>query len=98
MMMKKDFKNNSLKDIPENACKQVKVLKEETHKSPKEVQESTTKQVKKLNKTIQDLKMETGKINKSQRETGLEKENQEERSGVIEASLTNSIQEREERI
>jgi hypothetical protein len=46
--------------------------------------------VKELYKTIQDLKeMEEETIKKSQRETSLEVENLEQRSGVIEASITN---------
>jgi prefoldin subunit 5 len=51
------------------------------------------KQVKKLNKTIQDLKMEIESIKKSQRETTLEIENLGKRSGVIDARITNRIQE-----
>jgi hypothetical protein len=47
--------------------------------------------VKELNKTIQDLKMGTETIKKSQRETTLELENLEKRSGVIDASITNRI-------
>jgi predicted nucleic acid-binding Zn-ribbon protein len=54
--------------------------------------------VKELNKTIQDLKMEIERIKKSQRETTLEIENLGERSGIIGASITNRIQEIEERI
>jgi hypothetical protein len=55
--------------------------------------------VKELNKTIQDLKMEIEKIfKKSQRETNLEIENIGKRSRVIETSITNRIQEIEERI
>jgi hypothetical protein len=42
--------------------------------------------------------MEIGKIRKSQRETTLEIENQGKRSGVIDRSITNKIQEIEERI
>ena len=101
MMMIEDFKkdiNNSLKEIQENTGKQVEALKEETQKSLKELQENTTKQVKELNKTIQDLKMEIETIKKSQRETTLELENLGKRSGVIDASITNRIQEIEERI
>jgi prefoldin subunit 5 len=49
--------------------------------------------VKELNKTIQDLKMEIETIKKSQRETTLEIENLGKRSGVIDASITNRIQE-----
>jgi predicted nucleic acid-binding Zn-ribbon protein len=51
-----------------------------------------------MSKTIQDLKMEIETIKKSQRETTLEIENLGKRSGVIDASITNRIQEIEERI
>jgi prefoldin subunit 5 len=47
--------------------------------------------VKELNKTIQDLKMEVETIKKSQRETALEIENLVNRSGAIDASITNTI-------
>ena len=101
MMVIEDFKkdiNNSLKEIQENTGKQLEALKEETQKSLKELQENTIKQVKEMNKTIQDLKMEIETIKKSQRETTLELENLGKRSGVIDASITNRIQEIEERI
>jgi predicted nucleic acid-binding Zn-ribbon protein len=51
-----------------------------------------------MNKTIQDLQMEIGTIKKSQREKTLEIENLGNRSGVIDANITNTIQEIEERI
>ena len=54
--------------------------------------------MKELNKTIQDLKIEIKTIKKSQRETTLEVENLGKRSGVIDMSITNRIQEIEERI
>jgi uncharacterized coiled-coil protein SlyX len=54
--------------------------------------------VEELNKTIQDLKMEVETIKKSQRETTLEMENIGKKSGAIDASITNRIQEMEERI
>jgi hypothetical protein len=54
--------------------------------------------VKELNKTIQDLKMEEETMKKSQRETTLELENLGKRSGIIDVSITNRIQEIEERI
>jgi gas vesicle protein len=101
MMMIEDFKkdiNNSLKEIQENTGKQLEALKVETQKSAKELKENTTKQVNELNKTIQDLKMEIETIKKSQRETTLEIENLGKRSGVIDASISNRIQEIEERI
>jgi DNA repair exonuclease SbcCD ATPase subunit len=101
MMMIEDFKkdiNNSLKEIQENTHKQLEALKEETQKSLKELQENTIKQAKETNKTIQNLKMELETIKKSQRETTLELENLGKRSGVIDASITNRIQEIEQRI
>jgi DNA-binding transcriptional MocR family regulator len=54
--------------------------------------------VKELNKTIQDLKMEIETIKKSQKESTLKIENLRKRPGVIDASITNRIQEIEERI
>ena len=51
-----------------------------------------------MNKTIQDLKVEIETIKKPQRETTLELENLGKRSGVIDASIINRIQEIEERI
>jgi prefoldin subunit 5 len=54
--------------------------------------------VKELNKTIQDIKIEIETIKKSQRETTLEIENLGRRSELIDANLTNRIQEIEERI
>jgi hypothetical protein len=94
---KKDI-NRSLKGIQENTAKQVEVLKEETQKSLKELQENTIKQVTELNKTTQDLKMEVETINKSQRQTTLEMEILGKKSGTIDASISNRIQEMEERI
>ena len=63
-----------------------------------ELWENTIKQVKDVNKTIQDLKMEVEIIKKSQWETTLQLENLGKRSGVIDASITNRIQEIEERL
>jgi hypothetical protein len=101
MMLVKNFKkgiNNSLKEIQENTAKQVEVLKEETQKSLKELQESITKQVMEWNKTIQDLKMEVEAMKKTQRETTLKIETLGQKSGTIDVSITNRIQEMEERI
>ena len=93
--IKKDF-NNSLKEIQENTAKQVEELKEETQKSLKELQENTTKQVMVLNRTIKDLKREIDTIKKS--EATLEIETLGKKSGTIDASISNKIQEMEERI
>ena len=54
--------------------------------------------MKELNKTVHDLKMEVETIKKSKRETTLGLENLGKISGVIGASITNRIQEIEERI
>jgi uncharacterized coiled-coil protein SlyX len=54
--------------------------------------------VKELNKTIQEQNMEIETIKKSQIRTILEIENLGKISGVIHASITNRIQEIEERI
>jgi predicted nucleic acid-binding Zn-ribbon protein len=54
--------------------------------------------VKEFNETIQNLKMEVETIKKSQRETTLDIENLGKRSGDIDASITNRIQDIEERI
>ena len=101
VMMIQDFKkdiNNSVKEIQENIGKQLEALKEKPQKSLKEVQENTIKQAKEMSKNIQDLKMEIETIKKSQRETTLKLKNLGKRSGVINASITNRIQEIEERI
>jgi hypothetical protein len=95
--VKKDF-NSSLKEIQENTAKQVEHIKEETQKSLKELQENMTKQVMESNKTIQDLKGEVVKIKKTQSEATLEIENIGKKSGTIDASISNRIQDMEERI
>ena len=54
--------------------------------------------MKTLNKVVQELKTETETIKKTQREATLEIENLGKISGVIDANITNRIQETEERI
>jgi prefoldin subunit 5 len=51
-----------------------------------------------MNKTIQDLKREVDTIKKTQSEAMLEIENLGKKSGTIETSISNRIQEMEERI
>jgi len=94
--MIEDFKkviNNSLKEIQDNISKQVEALKEKTQKFIKDIQENTTKQEKEMNKTINELKMEIETLKKAQREATLEIEQLGKRSGVIDTSITNRIQE-----
>jgi hypothetical protein len=94
----KEKAQKSLKELQENMAKQIEVIKEGTQKSLKELQENRTKQVMGLNKTIQDLKMEVETIKKTQRETTLEIEVLGKKSGTIDVSISNRIQEMEERI
>ena len=95
--IEKDF-NNSLKEIQETTAKQVEDLKEEAQKSVKVLQENTTKQVMELKKTVQDLKREVDTIKETQSESTLEIENLGKKSGTIDASISNRIQEIEEKI
>jgi uncharacterized coiled-coil DUF342 family protein len=87
--IKKDF-NNSLKQIQGNTAKELHVFKEK--------QENTSKQVMEMNKNIQDLKREVDTIKKTQSEATLEIETLGKKSGTIDASISNTIQEMEERI
>jgi hypothetical protein len=66
--------------------------------SLEEICENTGKQVKKLNKMIQNWKMEVETIKKTQMEANLEMENLGKRSGITVVSITNRIQEIQERI
>ena len=50
--------------------------------------------MKKLNKTIQDLKVEVETIKKAKSETSLDIENLGKNPGVIDTSINNRIQER----
>jgi chromosome segregation ATPase len=70
----------------------------EAQKSLKELQEDMTKQVMELNKTIQDLKREVDTLKKTQSETMLEIQILGKKSGTIDPSISNRIQEMEERI
>jgi predicted nucleic acid-binding Zn-ribbon protein len=99
--IKKDF-NNSLKEIQENTAKEIqtfkKTLKHNQIEVLKEKQENTSKQVMEMNKTILDLKSKVDTIKKTQNEAKLEIETLEKKSGTIEASISHSIKEMEERI
>jgi hypothetical protein len=76
----------------------VEDLKEETQKSLKELQENMTKQVMKMNKNILDLKREVDTKKKTQSEATLEIETLGKKSGTIDTSISNRIQEMKERI
>ena len=87
--IKKDF-HKSLKELQESTAKELQALKEK--------QENTAKQVMEMNKTILELKGEVDTIKKTQSEATLEIETLGKRSGTIDASISNRIQEMEERI
>jgi chromosome segregation ATPase len=87
--IKKDF-NNSLKEIQENTTNDLQDLKEK--------EENTPKQLMEIDKTILDLKREVETIKKTQSEAMLEIETLGKKSGTIDASISNRIQEMEERI
>jgi chromosome segregation ATPase len=89
--------NNSLKEIQGNTAKEVQVLKKKVEVL-KEKQENTTKQVMELNKNIQDLKRGVDTIKKTQSEATLQIETLGMKSGSIDASIINRIQEMEERV
>jgi chromosome segregation ATPase len=101
--IKKDF-NNSLKEIQKNTEKELQVLKEKHENTTKQVevlkgkQENTSKKVMEMNKIILDLEREVDTIKKTQSEATLEIENLEKKSGTIDASINNRIQEMEEGI
>jgi chromosome segregation ATPase len=101
--IKKDF-NKTLKEIQENTAKELQVLKEKQETATKEVellketQENTSKQLLEINKTIVNLKSKVDTIKKTQREATLEIEPLGKKSGNIDASIRNRIQEMEERI
>jgi len=90
--------NKSLKEIQESTGKQAQALAEETNESFKEIQENTIKQVKEFHKAIQDLKVEAETIKKTKMEANLDVEDLRKRSGIIDVSIINRIQEIEERI
>ena len=54
--------------------------------------------MKEQNKAVQDIKMEVETIRKTQMEATLEMENLGKRSGITDISITNRIQEIEEKI
>jgi phage-related tail protein len=72
----------------------IEAFKEEMNKSLKKILENTTKPVKEINKTVQDLKVEIKEIKKTQTEEILEMG----KLGTIDTSITNRIQEMEERL
>jgi methyl-accepting chemotaxis protein len=78
--------------------KLIESFKEDINNSLKGIQGNTGKQEKELNKVIQDLKLVVETIKKTQMEANLEMENLGKRAEITYISITNKIQEMEERI
>ena len=76
----------------------IESFKEDINNLLKEIQENTGKQVKALNKVIQDIKVEEKTIKKMQMKVNLKMENLGKRSRITDVSITNRIQDLEERI
>ena len=76
----------------------IEAFKEEANKSLKDIQENTIKQVKEINKIVPNLKTEIKAIKKAQTEGTLEMDNLGKRTKTTDASITQRIQEMEERI
>ena len=67
-------------------------------KESKETQEKTTKQVRETLETVQSMKAEIDTIKKTQNEAMLDLERLDKQSGTKDVSISNRIQETEERI
>ena len=82
----------------EEIIKSLKVVKETELKELKEKGENTIRQMKEVNKTNQDLKIELEKLKKRQMEEITKRKNLGKKTGTTEVSITNRLQEMEERI
>ena len=90
----KEELTNYLKEIERKTNKKWK----EINKSFKETQEKAIKQVKQAIQTVQDMKIEIEAIKKTQTKGILEMENLGKGTGATDISITNRIQEMEEKI
>ena len=83
-----------------NCCKEVEKTNkkvDEMNKSLKDTQENQDKAIKQVMETVQDLKNEMEVMKKTQTKGRLDMENLGNRSGTTETSITNRLQEIEER-
>ncbi|KAL6046108.1 hypothetical protein STEG23_023652 [Scotinomys teguina] len=88
--------------------KVIEALKEEIKNSLKELEEKTNKKIgrkqsqekaiKQMKETVQNLKIEIETIKKTQTEGRLERENLTKQTGTTDKSITNRMQEMEQRI
>ena len=87
-------KNNSLKELDEKYNKRI----EEMSKSVSDTLGNQEKTIKQVMETVQELKTEMEAMKKTQNEGRLDMENLGKRTETTESSITNRIQEMEERI
>ena len=87
-----------LKHEREEKQKESEAFKEETRKALKELKELEESRNKEMKEWKREFKTEIDTIKKTLKEITLEVEHQKEKSGVTEASISNRLQEIEERI
>ncbi|KAK7795145.1 hypothetical protein U0070_003059, partial [Myodes glareolus] len=101
--------NNSLKELDEKYNKKIEEMSkemgekynkkfEEMSKSMNDTQGNQEKTIKQIMETVQELKTEMESMKKTQNEGRLDMENLGKRTETTESSITNRIQEMEERI
>ncbi|ERE67187.1 GTPase IMAP family member 3-like protein [Cricetulus griseus] len=96
-----NLKNNFMQIIEtlrEEMRKSFREMEEKTNQKMEEIKESQGNTIKQLKETVQDLKTEIETKKKTQTEGMLEKEKLSKQSGTTDASITNRIQEMEDRI
>ncbi|ERE81496.1 GTPase IMAP family member 3-like protein [Cricetulus griseus] len=95
------LKNNFMQMIEtlrEEVRKSFREMEEKTNQKMQEIKESQENTIKQLKETVQDMKIEIDTIKKTQTEGLLEVEKLSKQSGTTDASITNGIQEMEDRI
>ncbi|ERE73234.1 heterogeneous nuclear ribonucleoprotein C-like 1-like isoform 1 [Cricetulus griseus] len=99
-----NLKNNfmeMIENLKEEIKKSFREMEEKTNQKMQEIKESQKSQentIKHLKETVQDLKTKLETIKKTQTEGMLEVEKLSKQSGTTDASITNRIQEMEDRI
>ncbi|MBV2134526.1 hypothetical protein KRX52_17240 [Pseudomonas sp. MAP12] len=87
-----------IENLREEIRKSFREMEEKTNQKMQEIKESQENTIKQLKETVQDLKTEIETIKKTQTEGMLEVEKLSKQSGTTDASITDRIQEMEDRI
>ncbi|ERE70461.1 GTPase IMAP family member 3-like protein [Cricetulus griseus] len=96
-----NLKNNfmqMIENLREEIRKSFREMEEKTNQKMQEIKESQENKIKQLKETYHGLKTESETIKKTQTEGMLEVEKVSKQSGTTDASITNRIQELEDRI